>query len=74
MAEKLKTMATSPLSVVLQHLLADLRPDGGGMTDGELLTRFLSSRDEDRIKARLKATARARERSTPAWKGKNARP
>ena len=38
-------MPSSPLSVVLQHLLADLRLDGCGMTDGELLARFVSSRD-----------------------------
>jgi hypothetical protein len=38
MTGKLKTMPTSPLSVVLQHLLADLKPEGAGMTDGELLT------------------------------------
>ena len=49
MARKLKTMPTSPLSVVLQHLLADLRPEGEGMTDGELLTCFLRSRDEDAL-------------------------
>ena len=29
-------MPTSPLSVVIQHLVADLGPDGDGMTDGEL--------------------------------------
>jgi RNA polymerase sigma factor (sigma-70 family) len=45
----LKTMPTSPLSVVIQHLLADLRQDGGGPTDGELLARFLGSRDEDAL-------------------------
>ncbi len=39
-------MPTSPLSVVIQHLLANLRPDGDGMTDGELLDRFLRSRDD----------------------------
>ena len=44
-------MPTSPLSVVLQYLLADLRPDGDGMTDGELLARFLKSRDEDALAA-----------------------
>jgi hypothetical protein len=44
MAGELKTMPTSPLSKVIQHLLADLRPDGGGMTDGELLARFVRSR------------------------------
>src|SRR5262245_60150662 len=46
-----KTMTTSPLSVVIQHLLADLRPDRDGMTDGELLARFLGSRDEDALAA-----------------------
>jgi RNA polymerase sigma factor (sigma-70 family) len=51
MAGKLKTMATSPLSVVLQLLMADLTPDGDGMTDGELLARFLGSRDEDSLAA-----------------------
>src|SRR6266481_6229465 len=39
-------MPTSPLSVVIQHLMAHFGPDGGGMTDGELLARFLSSRDD----------------------------
>ena len=42
-------MPVSPLSVVLQHLLADLRPDGGGRTDGELLARFLTSRDDNAL-------------------------
>jgi RNA polymerase sigma factor (sigma-70 family) len=42
-------MPTSPLSAVLQHLLADLRPDRDGMTDGELLARFVRSRDEDAL-------------------------
>src|SRR5215475_13643373 len=49
MVGKLKTMPTSSLSVALQHLLADLRPEGAGMTDGELLARFLRSRDEDAL-------------------------
>src|SRR6516162_2092162 len=51
MERTLKTMPTSPLSVVIQHLRADLRPDGDGMTDGELLVRFLGSRDEDALAA-----------------------
>ncbi|MDB5307179.1 MAG: hypothetical protein JWO38_1381 [Gemmataceae bacterium] len=50
-------MPTSPLSVVIQHLLADLRPDGDGMTDGELLARFLRSRDEDSLAALVRQHA-----------------
>jgi RNA polymerase sigma factor (sigma-70 family) len=49
MAGKLKTMPTSPLSVVLRHLLADLGPVGDGRTDGELMAGFLRSRDEDAL-------------------------
>jgi RNA polymerase sigma factor (sigma-70 family) len=42
-------MPTSPLSVVIQHLLADLGSGGDGRTDGELLARFLSGRDGDAL-------------------------
>src|SRR5262245_7791690 len=44
-------MPTSPLSVVIQHFMADPGPEGGGMTDGELLARFLRSRDDDALAA-----------------------
>jgi RNA polymerase sigma factor (sigma-70 family) len=37
-------MATTPMNQVIQHLLATCGRDG--MTDGELLTRFLSGRDD----------------------------
>src|SRR5262245_51385580 len=42
-------MPTSPLNRVIQHVLADCGPDGGGSTDGELLARFLRSRDGDAL-------------------------
>ncbi len=42
-------MATTPMNRVIQHLVAACGRDG--MTDGELLTRFLSGRDEDALAA-----------------------
>jgi RNA polymerase sigma factor (sigma-70 family) len=51
-------MPTSPLSVVIQHLLGDVRPDGDGMTDGELLARFLGGRDEDALVSLVRRHAR----------------
>jgi RNA polymerase sigma factor (sigma-70 family) len=57
MAARLKTMPTSPLSVVIPHLLADVAPGGGGMTDGELLAHFLSCRDDTALAALVRRHA-----------------
>ncbi len=50
-------MATSPLNRVIQHVLADVGPDGAEMTDGELLTRFLRGRDHDALAALVRRHA-----------------
>src|SRR5438105_527853 len=57
MAERLKSMPTSPSSVVIQHLRANFGPDGGGMTDGDLLARFLSRRDDNALAALVRRHA-----------------
>ena len=57
MVARLKSMPTSTLSVFIQHLMADLRPEGAGMADGELLARFLSSRDDNALAALVRRHA-----------------
>src|ERR1700722_16311704 len=44
-------MPTSPLKLVIRQLRAATERDGAGRTDGELLTRFLSHRDNDALAA-----------------------
>jgi len=44
-------MPSSPLSVVVRQLCTAAGRDGAGRTDGELLTHFLSRRDEDALAA-----------------------
>src|SRR5262249_38690779 len=48
-AARNKSMPTSPLNRVIQHLAADGGPEGDGLTDRELLAHFLSSRHEDAL-------------------------
>src|SRR5687768_15280704 len=50
-------MPTSPLNGVIQHLAADVGPDGGGTTDGELVARFLGGRDHDALAALVRRHA-----------------
>ena len=50
-------MQTSPLNRVIQHLAADVAPGGGGTTDGELLARFLGSRDDAALAALVRRHA-----------------
>lgn len=50
-------MPTSGMNVILQHLLAGPNPAGDGWTDGELLARFVRSRDEDALAALVRRHA-----------------
>jgi RNA polymerase sigma factor (sigma-70 family) len=54
-------MPTGPWNVVFQHLRADPRPGGDGPTDGELVARFVGSRDGDALAALV------RRHSTLVW-------
>src|SRR5262245_29033137 len=48
-------MSTSPINEVLQHLRKTvLLPDGAALTDGQLLSRFIETRDEDAFAALVK--------------------
>jgi RNA polymerase sigma factor (sigma-70 family) len=48
-------MATSPMSEIIQHLRKTvLLPDGAGLSDGQLLSRFIEGRDEDAFAALVK--------------------
>jgi RNA polymerase sigma factor (sigma-70 family) len=45
-------MANSPTATVIEHLRkAMLRPDGGGLTDGQLLQRFIDDEDQRAFEA-----------------------
>src|SRR5271166_5807586 len=50
-------MATSQMSIFLQHLRTTLCPDQGGSTDGELLNRFITLRDNAALATLVKRHA-----------------
>src|SRR6516225_5166461 len=57
MLARSKSMPTGSLSVVIHHLLADAALGAGGMTDGEVLAHFLSSRDDKALAALVRRHA-----------------
>src|SRR6516164_5087284 len=57
MLARSKSMPTGLLSVVIHNLLADAALGAGGMTDGELLAHFLSSRDDNALAALVRRHA-----------------
>ena len=50
-------MPSNPLNTLVQQIRAAVERDGGGRSDGELLTRFLSQRDHDALAALVKRHA-----------------
>jgi RNA polymerase sigma factor (sigma-70 family) len=57
MAARLKSMQTSPLRVVIQHLSADAARGAGALTDAQLLAQFLGSRDDNALAAMVRRHA-----------------